>query len=160
MGAAGRTAGTCGPGLPTLGTAITPWDSGRRAQLRIDTSAACCQAVGPHGAAVPEAWAKLTCPLLEFYAGDPMTTPSGRWPLPGWEALGAPGSIPGWHAHRVPTCSRTHVWLPPRARSNPPTLQQIIKTHLYLICLLELIEFLRSANARVCAASRSLAWNS
>lgn len=38
----------------------------------------------------------------------------------------------------------------PHVPSNPLTLQQIIKTHLYLICLLELIEFLRSANASLC----------
>lgn len=58
-----------------------------------------------------------------------------------------------------PAHARMCGFLPP-TRSNPPTLQQIIKTHLYLICLLELIEFLRSANATVCAASRLLARNS
>lgn len=45
-------------------------------------------------------------------------------------------------------CPRTYHFLPffPFADSNPQPLEQIIKIHLYLICLLELIEFLRLAN--------------
>lgn len=70
-----------------------------------------------------------------------------------------PQHIPSWVPGAVPACSGTHVCSSLRAHGNLPTLQQIIKTHLYLICLLELIEFLRSANATVCKASRSLARN-
>lgn len=46
--------------------------------------------------------------------------------------------------------------MPPRAASslfaysNPQPFEQIIKIHLYLICLLELIEFLRLANVSGC----------
>lgn len=36
------------------------------------------------------------------------------------------------------------------ASSNPQPFEQIIKIHLYLICLLELIEFLRLANVSGC----------
>lgn len=37
------------------------------------------------------------------------------------------------------------------AYSNPQPFEQIIKIHLYLICLLELIEFLRLVNVSGCA---------
>lgn len=102
-----------------------------------------------------------------FQLETPGTPPlAGRWPLESWEhtPLGGVSSSrkPPWLASpRLCQPARARMCgFPPRAHSNPPTLQQIIKTHLYLICLLELIEFLRSANATVCAASRSLARNS
>lgn len=44
----------------------------------------------------------------------------------------------------------THGASSPFAYSNPQPFEQIIKIHLYLICLLELIEFLRSANVSGC----------
>lgn len=71
-------------------------------------------------------------------------------PVPGISTISA----------REPTCRShagqsvpPHVPFPPFffpffffAYSNPQPLEQIIKIHLYLICLLELIEFLRLAN--------------
>lgn len=120
---------------------------------------------------VPEAWAGLAHHwLLESHPETPRTTPPrDRWPL-GLRSCPIGRKAGGWgwgqEASRLASprsCQPAHACLcgfPPRAPSNPPTLQQIIKTHLYLICLLELIEFLRSANATVCAASRSLARNS
>lgn len=95
---------------------------------------------------------------------DPRDTPSGRWLRGDRDPTGRnEGRQEASRLASLRPCQPAHTRMcgfPPRAPSNPPTLQQIIKTHLYLICLLELIEFLRSANATVCAASRSLARNS
>lgn len=98
--------------------------------------------------------------------GDPPRHPSprmaeGQQGTPDLGDIRGSGKRPQLALLRL--CQPAHARMcgfPPPARSNPPTLQQIIKTHLYLICLLELIEFLCSANATVCAASRSLARNS
>lgn len=105
-----------------------------------------------------EGWVSLACCLPEFDLETPQhplgkVVPPGSGGTPRREESGVPGSVPGWHPHNCANLLTTHVWLPSSSRSNPPPLQQIIKTHLYLICLLELIEFLRSANATVCAAS-------
>ena len=149
-GAAGRTAGHRRP---------PPRHPGSRLWLR----RTCL--LPRYGAEVLDDWAGCASRHAEFQLET-------LWHHPGWGGHWAARARPAgrceglWELSlagiptSVPTCSRTQVWFPPRARSNPPTLQQIIKTHLYLICLLELIEFLRSANATVCAASRSVAWNS
>lgn len=51
-----------------------------------------------------------------------------------------------WEGRPVPPRAASSLF----AYSNPQPFEQIIKIHLYLICLLELIEFLRLANVSGC----------
>lgn len=51
-----------------------------------------------------------------------------------------------WEGRPVPPPAASSLF----ACSNPQPFEQIIKIHLYLICLLELIEFLRLANVSGC----------
>lgn len=154
-----QATGPRGPGPPTLGTCHHSgfW---KEAPAVHAAPAWGTRGGGVEGQGQP-------CPLSSRIPtrDTPMTPPweGGHWAGGGHALL---GGIWGSRKHPpgIPRlCQPAHACMcgfPPRARSNPPTLQQIIKTHLYLICLLELIEFLRSANATVRAASRSLAWNS
>lgn len=67
---------------------------------------------------------------------------------------------PRARAMQASRCPHTYCFLPffPFAYSNPQPLEQIIKIHLYLICLLELIEFLRLANVTQYAMPPNRDW--